>query len=493
MSLRKAHGASPANSGAVDIHCHVFNSHDVPVRKFVELVYLEKYPGGSLLNPLITLIESIMNDKAPTTREEIDELTGANLNLQSLPRRGTSERKIAAVANALKQMLESDNAANREWVWKYLSEGVRKKYARQPSPELTNDDFTASAEYLLGLPDIGTWIDFAFIYTKARWEITEELAGLSPEQHSDVFLYTPAMLDIGTWVGQPNTSPLAEQIELMQLISRFPGKSYSVHAFVPFDPLRASALEHVKDAVLEYGCVGVKLYPPMGFKPLGNQGPNGKLLDRQMREFLRFCLDEDVPILAHCSFSQFVTPEAGACAAPTNWKLALDKGFRNLRLNLGHCGGPWALDTNKWTETAIAMLGSGKYPHLYADLGDDSWIIESSNADKVKNRKLMRKLFGYLRDHPKARQRLLYGSDWSLLARERSADQYYHAMKTRFCEMLDLDPAECRGYLGGNAVRFLGLAEENGAKPKNRQRLERFRAKHNLDTSIFKKIDAMTA
>ena len=47
--------------------------------------------------------------------------------------------------------------------------------------------------------------------------------------------------------------------------------------------------------------------------------------------------------------------------------------------------------------------------------------------------------------------------------------------------------------LRGNAVRFLGLAKENGAKRNNRQRLEQFRAKHNLDRSIFKKIDEMTA
>jgi predicted TIM-barrel fold metal-dependent hydrolase len=493
MPSKKARRPSVADSGAVDIHCHVFNSHDVPVRKFVELVYLEKYPGGDLLDPLIVFIASIMNFEAPTTRQEIEELTHAGTDLQSLPRRGKTERKIRAVTNALKQMWEMDNAATRQWVRQHLSPRLRKQYARQPTPPLTDDAFTETAESLVGLGDIGTWIDFAFIYTKARWEITEQLAGLSQEQASDVLLYTPAMLDIGSWVGEPDTSPIAEQIEVMRLISQLPGRSYSVHGFVPFDPLRASALANVEHAILECGCVGVKLYPPMGFKPLGNDGPNGKLLDKQMRDLLAFCLGKDVPILVHCSFSQFITPKAGACAAPTNWKLALDDQRQNLRLDLGHCGGPWDLDANNWTETVIKMLGSGKYPNLYADLGDDSSIIESSDTDKKKDRKLMSRLSGYLRKYPKALQRLLYGSDWSLLAREPRANQYYQSMKTRFCDLLKFDDAERQGYMGGNALRFLGLAKENGSKPQNRQRLEQFRQKQGLELSIFDKIDALTA
>ena len=51
------------------------------------------------------------------------------------------------------------------------------------------------------------------------------------------------------------------------------------------------------------GAIGVKVYPPVGFKPFGNGGSLGGMLDEQMRQVLRFCLTEDVPILAHCSFS----------------------------------------------------------------------------------------------------------------------------------------------------------------------------------------------
>jgi hypothetical protein len=125
-------------------------------------------------------------------------------------------------------------------------------------------------------------------------------------------------------------------------------------------------------------------------------------------------------------------------------------------------------------------------------VSDDSWIIESSSDDRDKDRELMRLLRGFLQTNPAARTRLLFGSDWSLLAREADADLYYTSMKTRFCSYLNFSPAEIRGYLGGNAVRFLGLAKkQDGSKPLNRQRLEQFRSDHGLDMSIFSKIDAL--
>jgi hypothetical protein len=68
MPSRKSFRRRKLTPGSVDVHCHVFNAHDVPVRRFVELVYLEKYPGGSLLDPLVDLIEFIMLSGAPTTR-----------------------------------------------------------------------------------------------------------------------------------------------------------------------------------------------------------------------------------------------------------------------------------------------------------------------------------------------------------------------------------------------------------------------------------------
>jgi predicted TIM-barrel fold metal-dependent hydrolase len=503
MPSKKRSRRGTSTSGSIDVHCHVFNARDVPIRKFVELVYLEKYPGGSLLDPLIDFIELIMRSGAPTTRQEIDELTQANLVRNRLRPRGTRANNIRVVSRALMQMLLGSRK-DRLWVRKHFAPRLRRKFRGKRKWVLMPHDFRETALYLMGLSDIGTWIDFALIYTKWRWEITEQLTSLSPTQARDVILYTPAILDIGTRLGEGDTSPIVEQVAVMSLISQLKSKNYAVHPFVAFDPFRAiddpNAIENVKDAVLHQGAIGVKVYPPMGFKPLGNGGSLGGILDTQMRNLLQFCLAEDVPILAHCSFSQFVRPAEGACAAPEAWRLLLNNPtYKYLRLDLGHCGGPWDFDANSqtktiWTETVIDMLGVAKtkYPNLYADVSDDSWIIESTPDDRDKDRKLMYHLLGLLQTNPTARTRLLYGSDWSLLAREADANLYYNSMKTRFCSYLNFSPAEIRGYLGGNAVRFLGLAKnQDGSKPRNRQRLEQFRGDHGLDMSIFNKIDAL--
>jgi predicted TIM-barrel fold metal-dependent hydrolase len=502
-SNKKGFRRRSAATGSVDVHCHVFNAWDLPVRRFVELVYLEKYPGAILATPLIDFIEFIMRSGAPTTGEEIDYLTRNGLTLKRLKRRGTRAHNIRAVSQALTLMWVT-SPKDRQWVRRHLSPSLRRRFKGKRNVVMTPADFSATArDLMMARGDLATWIHFALIYTWWRWEITHQLASLSKAQTDEVFLYTPAILDIGTRLREPDTSDIGEQVEVMRLISRLKGKSYAVHAFVAFDPFRAigdrNALAIVKDAVLNQGAIGVKIYPPMGIKPCDNSGPLGDALNQQMKQFLGFCLKQDVPILAHCTFSQYVSlhPEDGACAAPEAWRAFLQQpGHKNLRLDLGHCGGPWDFDKNPvtktiWTQTVIELLGDpDAYPNLYADVSDDSWILDPDGAD---NQKLMRILSGFLQSNLKARARLLYGSDWSLLAREAGANDYYDCMKTYFCDYLNFTPAERRGFLGGNAVRFLGLAKNpNGSKPKNRLRLEQFRSSNKLDMSIFSKIDALS-
>jgi predicted TIM-barrel fold metal-dependent hydrolase len=503
-SKKKASRGRSAAAASVDVHCHVFNAWDLPVREFIELVYLEKYPGLALLKPLIDFIEFIMRyGGAPTTGREIDYLKRSGLTLRRLKPLGTRAHDIRAVSRAL-ALMWLYSPEDRQWVRRNLSPILQKHFKGKRKIEMTPSDFRKTALYLMtGAGDITTWINFALIFTRWRWEITHKLASLSKAQSADIFLYTPAILDIGTRLKEPDTSDIGEQVEVMRLISQIKGRSYAVHAFVAFDPFRAMVDGNlravVEDAVLHQGAIGVKIYPPMGIKPCNNSGPNGDALNKQMEPFLRFCLKEDVPILAHCSFSQYVAlcPEDGACAAPEAWQVFLQQpGHAKLRLDLGHCGGPWDFAPNSqtntiWTQTVIELLGSGAYPNLYADVSDDSWILDPNGAP---NKKLMRILSGFLDSNPKAKARLLYGSDWSLLARETGANNYYACMKTHFCDCLNFTPAECRGYLGGNAVRFLGLAKNpDGSKPKNRIRLEKFRSSNGLDMSIFKKIDALNS
>jgi predicted TIM-barrel fold metal-dependent hydrolase len=494
-SKRKQSARRRAAVNAVDIHCHVFNAQDIPIRGFVELVVLES--NGSILDPIVRIIEFVMRSGAPTASAEIQYLQSRSTYNRIKPFRLD---KVKTVSEAVRLMWLS-SPRDRRWVRRHLSPRARARLRGRRRFEITADDFNDAARRLIKSASFGTWIEFAWNYVDWRSNITKKLASLSKEQERDVVLYTPAMLDIGTRLGEPcRMSELADQIEVMRLISKLNHGSFATHCFVPFDPFRKGpmALDLVKDAIRNKGAIGVKIYPPMGFKPSDNDRSSGVAhhLNDRMKGLLDFCLKEDVPILAHCSYSQYVSKKEGACAAPEAWRVYLDQtGHKNLRLNLGHGGGPWDRDKNPetrtiWTKTVIEMLHCDKYPNLYADFADDSDIID---PDGQPNLDLMTALKSYLKNREKARKRLLYGSDWSLLARESGNTKYYANMKKYFCKRLNFSAEETRGYLGGNAMKFLGLVRDNGLKLPNRVRLERFRRSNGLDMSLFLNIDALMA
>jgi hypothetical protein len=148
-----------------------------------------------------------------------------------------------------------------------------------------------------------------------------------------------------------------------------------VHGFAPFCPLREvaaqagfknergevakSSLRFVQEAVRSKGCIGVKLYPPMGYAAYGNaalddpskggradfweggllpdwtaapipySGGTTKLLgqriDDALDELYQWCVDEQVPILAHTDETNGPSDRYKALARAQYWTLALSK------------------------------------------------------------------------------------------------------------------------------------------------------------------------
>ncbi|XZE32452.1 amidohydrolase family protein [Pirellulaceae bacterium SH501] len=76
--------------------------------------------------------------------------------------------------------------------------------------------------------------------------------------------------------------------------------------FVPFDPRRPDALARVKDCIVNFGFVGIKLYTRQGWRLTGNaelvgDTQTGKELDDRVIEMLVWAEQNDVPVLNHCS------------------------------------------------------------------------------------------------------------------------------------------------------------------------------------------------
>jgi predicted TIM-barrel fold metal-dependent hydrolase len=266
--------------------------------------------------------------------------------------------------------------------------------------------------------------------------------------------------------------------------------------------------------VLHQGLIGVKLYPVMGFYPLGNEAAEaagetypgelmaianwGRKLDDNLKALYEFCLSHDVPIMAHCSLSQYPSLDAGKRASPSAWERLLesDSGrFRTLRLNLAHFGGLWDLAkdapeaTATWTMALAQILNGDRYPNLYADVADYDAVIEYPTDQIERNGKVMEQLKRALPQGAAGRRKILYGSDWVMLSRAAYTDRYYPQMKRSIMARLDLTKSENDGFLGGNAARFLGLARSAELVPKTRQRLEAFYNAHGLDPQRLRHFD----
>jgi predicted TIM-barrel fold metal-dependent hydrolase len=271
-------------------------------------------------------------------------------------------------------------------------------------------------------------------------------------------------------------------------------------------------MDIVKDAITQKGFIGVKMYPVLGFLPYGNANhwsvgyprelrtidPDGRKFDRALAALYDWCIDEDVPILTHTSLSQNPTSSAGERGSPAHWRsvLEFDGGrWRRLRLNLGHLGGLWHLATSpvpsEWPGLAIDLLIE-RYPNVYADVADYDAVIRRTVDDTDKDQRIAELLGRLLArpGNPFARDRLMYGTDWVMLSKSLGTRGYYRAMRDVFTQNLGLSAAQRRGFMGGNAARYLGISLERGQKPKTRQRLEQFYRNRGLDDSRLKLWDA---
>jgi len=235
--------------------------------------------------------------------------------------------------------------------------------------------------------------------------------------------------------------------------------------------------------VLESGFVGVKIYPPMGFRPRCNEelhGPEGARLDEALNRLYAFCVEHDVPLTAHCT-------EQGAQAAPTRgrnshprfWELVL-ADYPDLRLNLGHFGGAWELVRDdfdaSWTADIIRLMEG--HEHVYSDVGYHRiWPTPArpeGKTEKTRNAWFAR-MDRLYEEHPRLARRLMYGSDWHMTVATEQVREYFGSFREAWLARYGAEATA--DFMGGNALRFLGLGPDGGG---NRGRLTSFYARLGL-------------
>jgi hypothetical protein len=321
----------------------------------------------------------------------------------------------------------------------------------------------------------------------------------------NVDLMVTSLVDYDWWLalGKKTKTSLQDQVLVMEQISIV--TRGQVHALVPFDPLREvaflagkgskySSLQLVQDAIENRGCIGVKLYPPMGFAPYGNASLDqniwndsglpswmpgditytkdkstakiGRRLDDALASLYTWCLANDVPLMAHTSESNGSKAAFMELAGAAHWACALNN-FKGLRISFGHfgdfsdtlCSTP--LQANQFAGLMSDTKGSPG-EHAFADAGYYSEIDADADAELLEER--MRTFYQQpvSEGHAALARRFMYGTDWNLLISQGNIDSYFERFVTVLNNIDKVVPAidgftASQRFFGYNAIDWLGL------------------------------------
>jgi hypothetical protein len=587
-ALAPAQKAAAMGPLTIDTHCHIFNGTDIQLKMFLEKIQKNLPPR------LVELAGKLELKAGITGHDEWEELvklaqrskcaivgttTPANGEVEDaavpLSPESTQPRKSrdhirqmkenafsntkTGISRAIRQNPPKDDdkrtkdtdtevndmlTAEDHQSFSNKAEAYKSKFKRAAGGNACGDGSSLGA-------DLETVVD----YYLPRIVLAQlYLDTFCPPAERNVDLMFCPMVDFDWWLakGSNAETPLQQQVKLMEQISIL--SRGRIHGFAPFCPLREvayragygdaktgwSSLDFVKDAVLNRGCIGVKLYPPMGFAPYGNaelDDPNsspwnrdelkkceppvvsphpefwsrnhllpdwvcskkmirypkdgseerlGIRLDGALACLYEWCQDEGVPILAHSNASNGIDCIYQELASAGYWRKALTK-YPKLRVSFGHLGDfDEKLDSNIRvpisSQAFIDLMGN------YQDPADDTKSkYVHAYADSAFDAVLLscggqfatRLKLAY--EQPVFAERFLYGTDWSLMVHVGHNKLYlkdYEAlMVSADTRYRDADRKPSERFFGWNAVDYAGLR----AGDKSRQRLNDFYAKYNVE------------
>ena len=244
------------------------------------------------------------------------------------------------------------------------------------------------------------------------------------------------------------------------------------------------SLDFVRHAVERGGFVGVKIYPPAGYLPLGNSlrfgTDQGGRLDAALGAMYAYCTAMDVPILAHANASNGFADGYDDLAGPDGWRLVL-QDFPDLRVCFGHFGHLHEVGANpsdpppaSWVNGFVSLIDD--HPHVYADVGNSKFPVLASYREGYFE--VLRWMLGD--DAPneqqaRRRQRVMFGTDWWMNTMAPAHREYLTEFAHHYGDGFGTDARDL--FMGCNALRWLGIVDEQGdpdTSNLNRQRLRDF-------------------
>lgn len=445
-------GVAPAF--CVDVHAHFFNASDVPVKGYLEgpVAHDLKEPLRSLAKALAPLAESLASI-APTAKDEYLEL----LTLAEQPRikslrypapmlndivtqrqaevsqrfyeavRGTDfERQYNAIQNTKRSRpgaslrAESLELLGPQSLGQSMTRGSRPDTKK--SRALRQSE--ASEPYADGL------LAFVGHMLSARWmnlHVYAQAYSASPDAFG-VDHTLGALVDFDRWLDCPPRSGHDDQVRLHELLSRLSGQyMLPLVAYNPWSHVVEGerVITRIVDAVRNRGFIGVKTYPPNGFRAYGNVlqpvvptpgAPSPADLDTALARFWDVCRDLNVPVMAHTGETMGFDDAHDTLGGPIGWNALFEryKGQAAPRVNAGHFGGDG--EANTWTESLAMLMAKPEGATLYGDLGYWSALRcgEPSGKECTTAQGRLKAALKY----PGVNKRVMYGSDWLMLSKE---------------------------------------------------------------------------
>jgi predicted TIM-barrel fold metal-dependent hydrolase len=502
-------GAIPAKDDwqevtVIDMHTHLFNARDLPL---AGVLNAQRVFGIRVPRNVAERAARVLNDSTPEDEGE--------------PKRDVSKQEIEqAERPTIRELAERE----REILLDYVGKETRPTLAGAAEHLGVSPDVTLMAATIakIGFPpgeglvrhylvpklikplELGEklrgYVRFVGIMTRRHDVIVAVLKSNYPR--ADLFVHHMMDMEVG-YFDKPKV-PFADQVVRMQKLDQaFPGQLLHFTAFDPFR--RRDALSSVQRAVNDYSAIGLKIYPPSGYRATENAtykfppletGADRWEKDRWTSRYGGWTENEldntlqgafgwaaapsGVPLFTHCTPTGFEAvpahgnaPGYGMMADPFFWASALRKTEnKNLRLCFGHSGGEayWfsdpvndaANEKNKppghpWQFGNQVVKLCLKYPDVYCEVGYLNEIFKPQQAEALVRR--LKAVVDLPSDDGKWRfgDKLMYGTDWHMMYKEPHYEKYLE----KWDEIIkQVDKGSLRqAFFAGNAKKFLRLDE----------------------------------
>lgn len=270
------------------------------------------------------------------------------------------------------------------------------------------------------------------------------------------------------------------QIEFWRDFASKKPHGIEVHTFAGYDPLKhakelfprgadpeappktSSYFRSLSEYALKGAIRGFKLYPPMGFRAFGNKDldrpcnrdfvgangvgasvvkswgerpPLGPSLDNALGQMYELASREDLPILLHSGATNLTASNFSERTSQEHLLKALDK-FPKLRVCIAHFteaqpfitemqhiqdDGGSLQDSKLDALRHASRMFTTRTPNVFADIGH---MEEFLWGDENLPARFFCALFDYFRKAPGAVDRIMFGSDWIMLARQPGYRNY---------------------------------------------------------------------